>query len=508
MFERFQTLPVSEVFAEPIARPFPPNVAQSLLQLLATLDTPARIAVIEDYYIDVDYSASYYDQRGRSFTPDKRGTKRVHFFSQDLPSDAISAADPEVTQTMQDSYLGFTVLRPETPVTLGRTFVACPSSISDMPVKFPTRGTTKVDLAGIPLEVESCPYMSQDAKIMACATASLWMSTSNLVDKVTSVASHTTAQITSLAMSIERPLGPAVGLRGLSIEEMEHALFRMGYHPRCHEFPNANRVVEICHLFSDSGIPPVLGIDIIGGTGHAVTVVGYTLGTPSKPEPTGSDMYSAHQFVPYLVIHDDQRGMYLLAEVEDVPNHPDPRSALLTIHAPNGPQEALCTAILVPFPGRVMLDAYEVVNQIEVWIPYGKDSGVIEDREVVYRKLLVRSNAYKQTLLDNRRSSAKPNGYPADLVDFARALPMPRYVWLIEVSYMDEWNPADPKSPPVVAEFVLDSTLTEYRRPDFLLAHYPGRLFGNLVTESNVRLISRPVSDDHHHMPFPDTPRP
>ena len=508
MYKRFQVLPVGDVFADPLSVPFPPNVASSLFQLLDSLETPARTAVVEGYYIDVDYSASYYDQRGRSFTPDKRGTTRVHFFSQDLPSDAPSTADPELIKTMQDSYLGFTVLRPETPVTLGRTFVACPSTISGMPVRFPTRGTTKVDLAGIPLEVESCPFMSQDAKIMACATASLWMSTSNLVDKVTSVASHTTAQITSLAMSVERPFGPTVGLRGLSLEEMERALFRMGYHPRCHEFPNADRVIEICHLFSDSGIPPVLGIDIIGGPGHAVTVVGYTLCTPSSPEPTAPDMFSAHQFVPYLVIHDDQRGMYLLAEVDEVQIDSDPRSALLTIHAPDGPQKALCTGILVPFPGRVMLDALEVLTQAEIWIPFGKDFGVIDDRKVVYRKLLVRSNAYKQTLLKYRRSSTSPHGYPDELVDFARALPMPRYVWLIEVSYMDEWDPADPMSPPVVAEFILDSTLTESRRPDFLLGHFPGRLYGNMVAENGVEFIRKGVSNDHIHMPFPDIPRP
>ena len=323
MFERFQVVPVGDVFADPVSRPFPPNVANSLLQLLASLDTPARTAVIEGYYMDFDYSASYYDQRGRSFTPDKRGTTRIHFFSEELPDDSLTTADPLAIKTMQDSYLGFTVLRPETPVTLGRTFVTCPTSISGKPVRFPTRGSTKVDLAGIPLEVESCPYMSQDARIMACATAALWMSTSNLVDKVTGAAFHTTAQITALAMSVDRPFGTAVGLRGLTIDEMEQALFQMGYHPRRHVFPDGDRVVEICHLSSDSGIPPVLAIDF-EGRGHAVTVVGYTLDSPANLTPSGTGMFSAHQFVPYLVIHDDQRGMYLLAEIDDVQVKGDP----------------------------------------------------------------------------------------------------------------------------------------------------------------------------------------
>lgn len=508
MFERFRVLPIGDIFRETGSRPFPPNVANSLLQLLSTLETPAKTAIVEGYYIDVDYSASYYDQRGRSFTPDKRGTTRVHFFSKDLPSDAVTIADTEVVKTMQGSYLGFTVLRPETPVTLGRTFFACPGEISGLPVRFPTRGVTHVDLAGISLKVDSCPFMSQDAKIMACATASLWMSTSNLAEKLNSVASHSTAQITSLAMSLERPFGTAVGLRGLSLVEMEQALFRMGYHPRRHDFPTADRVIEICHLYADSGIPPVLGIEFSGGRGHAVTVVGYTLQKPSSPEPSAQDMFSAHQYVPYLVIHDDQRGMYLLAEVEEVRIERDPRTALLKIYAADGIHEALCTGILIPSPARVMLDALEALTQAEIWIPIGKDSGAIEDREVVYRKLLVRSNTYKQTLLEHRRTSGNPQGYPQELVDFARALPMPRYIWLIEVSYMDEWDPADPLSPEVVAEFVLDSTWTESRRPDFLLAHYPGRLYGNMVTENKVDFMRKEVSSDGTHRPFLNIPRP
>ena len=89
---------------------------------------------------------------------------------------------------------------------------------------------------------------------------------------------------------------------------------------------------------------------------------------------------------------------------------PDPRTALLKIHAPDGVHEALCTGILVPSPARVMLDALEVLTQAEVWIRVGKRFGVIEDREVVYRKLLVRSNTYKQTLLKHRRSLSKPHG--------------------------------------------------------------------------------------------------
>ena len=122
MFERFQVVTAAEVFASPDLRLFPNNVVDRLRELLTSLDTPARTAVIETDYVDVDYSASYYDQRGRSFTPDKRGTTRIHFFAEEFSKRSLTSASPRAVRKMQSSYLGFTVLRPETPVTLGRTW--------------------------------------------------------------------------------------------------------------------------------------------------------------------------------------------------------------------------------------------------------------------------------------------------------------------------------------------------------------------------------------------------
>ena len=80
MFGRFQVVSASDVFDDENLQPYPENVAGRLREVLMSLDTPAETAVIESDYTDVDYSASYYDQRGRSFTPDRRVTTRNPFF--------------------------------------------------------------------------------------------------------------------------------------------------------------------------------------------------------------------------------------------------------------------------------------------------------------------------------------------------------------------------------------------------------------------------------------------
>ena len=85
---------------------------------------------------------------------------------------------------------------------------------------------------------------------------------------------------------------------------------------------------------------------------------------------------------------------------------------------------------------------------------------------------------------------------------------MPRYVWLVEVSYWDNWDPADPDSPPVVADLVLDSTSTERFRPEYLLLHFQGLVVGRQDKDG---VTQRPLAEnqnDHPHPPFPNIPRP
>ena len=66
----------------------------------------------------------------------------------------------------------------------------------------------------------------------------------------------------------------------------------------------------------------------------------------------------------------------------------------------------------------------------------------------------MRSNTFKQTIL-KRQDKGTNDGYPSFFVRFVRGLLMPRYIWLVEVSYWDNWNPADPESPPVIADLIL-----------------------------------------------------
>lgn len=281
----------------------------------------------------------------------------------------------------------------------------------------------------------------------------------------------------------------------------------IGFDPSIYYRPSPEELVEICHLFSDSGIPPVLLIES-NGIGHAVTVVGYTLQFPPCPKPSVPGAFPAQQFVSELIIHDDQRGKYLLAEAHPVEDEFGRDTTDLKIKTSEGTALAHCNAILVPLPGRVMLDVMEVQTQAEEWIRQAKSLGLIENRDVVYRTILVRSNVFKQTLLELRDRGPSTRSYPDYLVAFARGLPMPRYIWLVEISYMENWDPSNPKSPPVVADLIFDSTLTAIMRPDSLMLHFPHLTIGRQVREDRIHPLVETNDGFHPHPPFPDIPRP
>ena len=505
-FDKFEVMSVQEALSRYVLADYMPLPVSKLYESVISVSSDAVTAVTESDYIDVDYSASYHDQLGRSFTPVKRETTRIHFFDVELTRRRLMNASDATVRAMQSNYLGFTVIRPDYPTTLGRTLLKYPDQVNGRPARFPTRGTTPVDLAGIPLSVESCPYMSQDQKVMACATAALWMAATPLAEKVPEIAWHSTAHITRMAMSIDRPFGPVLGRRGLSLQEMQHALLEIGFDPSIHPNPTPEDLVDLCHLYADSGIPPVLVVATDAGW-HAVTVVGYTLKSPATTAPDGVDLIPAHHFVSDLIIHDDQRGMYLPASVTKSSKASSPEAAELVLEIEGETEMLSCQAVLVPLPTRVMLDEQGVRVQSNVWINWAKGRGLLEDRKVVTRNILVRSNTLKQTLQERRERTGQ-TGYPEFLVRFARGLPMPRYVWLVEVSYWDNWDPADPNSPPVVADLVLDSTSTERLRPDYLLLHFPHLALGRQQTDGTVERPWVSHQRDLPHPPFPNIPRP
>ena len=149
----------------------PRDVVESIEGILFNRPEPAVTAVVESGYVDIDYSASYHIQRGRSFTPTERNTTRVHFFSETFTARQLGSLSRSTRTLLARSYLGFSVIRPGEPQAVGRTILKPPPIIMGLPTVTATAGMFEVNLVGIKLLLEGCPYLSQDQMVMACATA-------------------------------------------------------------------------------------------------------------------------------------------------------------------------------------------------------------------------------------------------------------------------------------------------------------------------------------------------
>lgn len=439
-----------------------------------------RTAIAEEGYIDIDYSASYYLQRARSFTPVERATTRVHFFSRRLRTQPLYDSSPEFAHALSKPsvYLGYSVVRPGNPPTLGRTFIKPPHEVGGSTAFFPTRASIPANLCGISLKVEACPYLSQDQLVSACATASLWMASNPLISKIRGVSEYSTADITRLAMALDRSFTPAIGGRGLRFDEMERVLLIMGYDPNLWQYPNPDTLIETCHIYVESGICPVLLISLPQGR-HAVTIVGYTMNTKIRRMLSNQDVpaiYSSTEFVPNLVLHDDQMGMYLQATIRkitqtDIPSNDKDAlncKAAIEIHHGHEVSVGCCMGLIVPFPSRVMLTGDGAMAQAVGRVRYWQSRGWLPKKDLVLRAFLVRSNLYKESLVQQRLDM------PHLLTQVYRSLPMPRYIWVVEYGYLDDWRGSDINQLRIRGELILDSTLASNAWIAPLSVHVPG----------------------------------
>ena len=143
----------------------------------------AITCVIEDNYIDKDYLIDYSKFYARSFQNINKFTIRLHFFSESFTNEdfsiLLSNGDRTIYEKLDNSYLGFIVVKPIKNIRgealIGRSILKTyPSEVNDDENRYYIKEIHRVYLFGIPLEVESLPFQTQDTAVGACATTACW----------------------------------------------------------------------------------------------------------------------------------------------------------------------------------------------------------------------------------------------------------------------------------------------------------------------------------------------
>lgn len=231
----------------------------------------ARSYVLENPYIDRDYSADYLHFYARTFRTHERHCQRAHFFSTDV---SPLLARPLTTERLRefkelgrDGYCGFCVIRPLSTAPIGRTILtARVDSGFDMEAAVTCRADFDAHLLGVDLRITGTSFLQQDARVGACAQVAIWAGMRHMharhkhnwvsVADITRFATPTTA-----AEAVSLPAGSDF----LTSERMIRAISEAGYQPLCFRLPDIDRAIL---PYVESGIPVILGLNIGGTVGR------------------------------------------------------------------------------------------------------------------------------------------------------------------------------------------------------------------------------------------------
>ena len=468
----------------------PYSLLEYLLSPKEGESTPVcKSIIVENRYYDKDHSDAFSKFYCKSFRDIKKECVRLHFFSIRISGDAIFDLKKKAKY-----YLGFCVVRPFPSRTIGRTVIA---RLRDNPaLEFPTcSGKFSVNIAGSSMTIEGPAFIEQDALVSACASASIWMSTMTMANRY-NLYSSSSSQITINANQqlLSQRAMPSVGL---TYEQMMQALDMMNYDPVLVDEPDRDEMLHSIYTYVESEVPPILLCSTVHGEGHTLVAIGhgywFPVDNPKMTEakwPRESSLFFARSsaWVSYYLIHDDQRGIYrkltpiepdpdlLLSKIRD--NYVDvdisnirldkwkcPMAIDLPVLGNSHRQEiANIFGVIVPLPKGVILTGRQAESKsarmVRLWHWL---SHTAPPENLVLRTYLIPSNEYKRRIVESEMNVFVKAMY--------RSKPMPRWIWITEVSSIESYNAPEPKEWLIRGEVIIDATSNPWV-PDFVAFHY------------------------------------
>ena len=374
-------------------------------------------AIIEYRYIDADWRSEHAHFYAGTFRSYPSVAHRLHFFREPIPTSAL--VGDGLADFASHGYLGYVVLRPVPAAPVGRVFM--PSRDADADA-LTCRAEDTVNLLGERLKVTGAAFMAQDAMLMRCAHATLWM-----------IAYHHHLKLGGRRVlpsdiadaAAEMGLGRSVPSAGLDVYQMSTASESLAMPPLIYKLdalPEDETLPRVACRYLNSGLPV-----ICVGAEHAFVLVGY------RREGRGDN-----ERIVFLR-HDDEVGPYQVAD-----------DFMLDDYAP-------WEYLIVPLPAKVYMpgEDAEAIGRSHLIAALGDDPSDeaaavlagIEDGSVSFRSSVHLSNDFKLAV------SARL--VPEPIASVYRRTHLSRWVWVVEA--VDRAR-REAREPCVLAEAVLDAT--------------------------------------------------
>jgi len=342
----------------------------------------ARTIIVEYNYVDRDFLEDFAAYYVRCFPDYKRYCTRIHFFdrlfTEDNFKDLISASEDSLVseKDLQDSYLGFVIVKPLPKTIIGRTCLRTyPKNDAEKDGErfFPIIRQYNVNLFGVSLNVETLAFQEQDQVAAACATSALW-SVFQGTGKKFQHSIPSPVKITEKAFQ-SFPLATRAfpNRDGLTAEMMAQAIRDVGLEPFSLNPPEEYIRKATLYAYLRGQIPILLIFTIckvdednrlisIEGK-HAVAVTGFHLGSHIEPLMSSGFLLKASQ-MDKIYVHDDQVGPFSRMSFDKIKISLEDLSQIDSISTSWGSQgghyRAAINLILIPLYHKIRIP-FEVV---------------------------------------------------------------------------------------------------------------------------------------------------
>jgi hypothetical protein len=441
--------------------------------------------VIERDYYDEDYIDEYVNFYCKTFRSHPQRCLRLHFFAAKVARRHLTNLKPYAKH-----YLGYTVVRPTSAFATGRTVIR-PLATPPVETYVLSRAAFRVNLCGNGLEVIGAPFMQQDINVGACAQAALWMMALFMH------AAYQTSRFhpAEISRAATRFLPSSGGRDGLHIDQMKEAVRSMGFVPHSlykleqNTTPaNLREMSKFIYAYVESEIPVLLALMTPSG-GHAVAAIGHTYrlsphSLPSIVAPnqtfafggTAIPYRTSSEWVSDFVVNDDAAGPY-----RSIPNDGNSLATIDSAIAMTPPQVNLTPADAENH-ARSFLGG---VNSFFRASPFSE----ADVSDLVLRPSLIRSNKFKERLATSSIHEAIRRLY--------RAAPLPKFLWLVELSTPSMVSHPDPQRRQAVGELLIDATANPF---DVGVAVVGFHLYGRVFVLFGRTPITMTIPDDRPYI--------
>ena len=197
------------------------------------IDLGSKKILLESNYFDRDYLSEFSVFYSTSVYGYKNICKRVHFFSNDNIDRELfkkaTGGDKESVKILNDSYLGFFVLRP-IQAQFGKTVLKWYENTEQNSQRIAVKRNYKCHIAGVTLEIKGLAWQQQDTGVGACATIALWSALqSSAFDDFHAI--PTTTEITKAANKTTSFGSKTFPSKGLNYFQLYEAIKELGLSP-------------------------------------------------------------------------------------------------------------------------------------------------------------------------------------------------------------------------------------------------------------------------------------